>query len=825
MLDNNSRERVIPISIEEEMKTAYIDYAMSVIVSRALPDVRDGLKPVQRRILYAMSELGLGHNRPYKKSARVVGEVLGKYHPHGDAAVYDTMVRMAQDFSMRYPLVDGQGNFGSLDGDAAAAMRYTEVRLTRLAEEMLRDIAKDTVDFSPNFDDSLQEPAVLPALPPNLLLNGASGIAVGMATNIPPHNLQEVVDGIIAYIDNRDIGNEELLRYIKGPDFPTGGIIYGYDGVREAYTTGKGKITVRARAQVETQRGGRAAIVVTEIPYLVNKAQLIEKIAQLVRDRKLDGIADIRDESDRDGLRVVFELKREADPTVVLNNLYKHTALQSTFGVILLALVGGKPKVLTLRDLIAHYVEHRHEVVLRRTRFELAEAEERAHLLEGLKIALRHLDAVIQTIRSAPDVPTAQERLMERFGLSERQARAILEMRLQRLTGLERQKIEQEYKETLQLIERLRAILEQEPLRMELIKEELRELRERYGDARRTEIVYTAEDFRVEDMIADEDVVVTITHQGFIKRTALSGYRRQGRGGKGVRGAGTREDDYVERLFVASTHHYLLFFTNQGRCYWLKVFEIPEGGRASRGRSIRNLIQIGQQEQIRAIVAVKTLQDPAYVDRHYILMATRQGMVKKTPLEQYSRPRRDGIIALDIRPGDELIEAKLTDGTHEIVLATRSGRAIRFSEREVRPMGRVAAGVKGIELEEPDDAVVGMVAVRRSGVSLLTVSERGYGKRSPLEEYRVQARGGKGVITMRVTDKTGPVIALREVTDSDELMLITVQGTVIRMPIRDIREMGRNTQGVRLIKLADGDAIADVTPFVPEEEAEAETST
>ncbi|MCX7906180.1 MAG: DNA gyrase subunit A [Bacteroidetes bacterium] len=825
MLDNNSRERVIPISIEEEMKTAYIDYAMSVIVSRALPDVRDGLKPVQRRILYAMSELGLGHNRPYKKSARVVGEVLGKYHPHGDAAVYDTMVRMAQDFSMRYPLVDGQGNFGSLDGDAAAAMRYTEVRLTRLAEEMLRDIAKDTVDFIPNFDDSLQEPAVLPALPPNLLLNGASGIAVGMATNIPPHNLQEVVDGIIAYIDNRDIGNEELLRYIKGPDFPTGGIIYGYDGVREAYTTGKGKITVRARAQVETQRGGRAAIVVTEIPYLVNKAQLIEKIAQLVRDRKLDGIADIRDESDRDGLRVVFELKREADPTVVLNNLYKHTALQSTFGVILLALVGGKPKVLTLRDLIAHYVEHRHEVVLRRTRFELAEAEERAHLLEGLKIALRHLDAVIQTIRSAPDVPTAQERLMERFGLSERQARAILEMRLQRLTGLERQKIEQEYKETLQLIERLRAILEQEPLRMELIKEELRELRERYGDARRTEIVYTAEDFRVEDMIADEDVVVTITHQGFIKRTALSGYRRQGRGGKGVRGAGTREDDYVERLFVASTHHYLLFFTNQGRCYWLKVFEIPEGGRASRGRSIRNLIQIGQQEQIRAIVAVKTLQDPAYVDRHYILMATRQGMVKKTPLEQYSRPRRDGIIALDIRPGDELIEAKLTDGTHEIVLATRSGRAIRFSEREVRPMGRVAAGVKGIELEEPDDAVVGMVAVRRSGVSLLTVSERGYGKRSPLEEYRVQARGGKGVITMRVTDKTGPVIALREVTDSDELMLITVQGTVIRMPIRDIREMGRNTQGVRLIKLADGDAIADVTPFVPEEEAEAETST
>lgn len=818
------RERIIPIAIEEEMKTAYIDYAMSVIVSRALPDVRDGLKPVQRRILYAMSELGLGHNRPYKKSARVVGEVLGKYHPHGDAAVYDTMVRMAQDFTMRYPLLDGQGNFGSVDGDAPAAMRYTEVRLTRMAEEMLRDITKDTVDFVPNFDDSLREPAVLPALPPNLLLNGASGIAVGMATNIPPHNLREVVDGIIAYIDHRDITNEELLRYIKAPDFPTGGIIYGYDGVREAYTTGKGRITVRARATIETQRGGRAAIVVTEIPYQVNKAQLIEKVAQLVRDKKLDGISDIRDESDREGLRVVFELKRDADPAVVLNNLYKHTPLQSTFGVILLALVGGRPRVLTLRDLIAHYVEHRHEVVLRRTRFELVEAEERAHILEGLKIALDHLDAVIQTIRSSSDVPTAQERLMQRFRLSERQAKAILDMRLQRLTSLERKKIDQEYKETLQLIERLRAILEHEPLRMELIKAELRELRDRYGDARRTEIVYTAEDFRVEDMIADEDVVVTITHQGFIKRTALSGYRRQGRGGKGVRGTGMREDDYVEHLLITSTHQYLLFFTNKGRCYWLKVFEIPEGGRSSRGRSIRNLIQIGQEEKIRAFVAVRTLEDAEYVNRHYILMATRRGMVKKTPLEQYSRPRRDGIIAIDIRPDDELIEARLTDGSHEIVLATRYGRAIRFSEQEVRPMGRVAMGVKGIELQDDQDAVVGMVAVRRPGASLLTVSERGYGKRSPLEEYRVQSRGGKGVITMRITERTGHLIALKEVVDSDELMIITVQGTVIRMPVHDIREMGRDTQGVRLIRLADGDQIADVTPFVPEEEEEPQTT-
>nr|BCX00898.1 MAG: DNA gyrase subunit A [Bacteroidota bacterium] len=818
------RERIIPIAIEEEMKTAYIDYAMSVIVSRALPDVRDGLKPVQRRILYAMSELGLGHNRPYKKSARVVGEVLGKYHPHGDAAVYDTMVRMAQDFTMRYPLLDGQGNFGSVDGDAPAAMRYTEVRLTRMAEEMLRDITKDTVDFVPNFDDSLREPAVLPALPPNLLLNGASGIAVGMATNIPPHNLREVVDGIIAYIDHRDITNEELLRYIKAPDFPTGGIIYGYDGVREAYTTGKGRITVRARATIETQRGGRAAIVVTEIPYQVNKAQLIEKVAQLVRDKKLDGISDIRDESDREGLRVVFELKRDADPAVVLNNLYKHTPLQSTFGVILLALVGGRPRVLTLRDLIAHYVEHRHEVVLRRTRFELVEAEERAHILEGLKIALDHLDAVIQTIRSSSDVPTAQERLMQRFRLSERQAKAILDMRLQRLTSLERKKIDQEYKETLQLIERLRAILEHEPLRMELIKAELRELRDRYGDARRTEIVYTAEDFRVEDMIADEDVVVTITHQGFIKRTALSGYRRQGRGGKGVRGTGMREDDYVEHLLITSTHQYLLFFTNKGRCYWLKVFEIPEGGRSSRGRSIRNLIQIGQEEKIRAFVAVRTLEDAEYVNRHYILMATRRGMVKKTPLEQYSRPRRDGIIAIDIRPDDELIEARLTDGSHEIVLATRYGRAIRFSEQEVRPMGRVAMGVKGIELQDDQDAVVGMVAVRRPGASLLTVSERGYGKRSPLEEYRVQSRGGKGVITMRITERTGHLIALKEVVDSDELMIITVQGTVIRMPVHDIREMGRDTQGVRLIRLADGDQIADVTRFVPEEEEEPQTT-
>lgn len=805
-------EKIVPITLEEEMKSSYIDYAMSVIVARALPDVRDGLKPVHRRVLFGMHELGLAYNRPYKKSARIVGEVLGKYHPHGDTAVYDTMVRMVQDFSLRYPLVDGQGNFGSVDGDSPAAMRYTEARLARISEEMLRDLDKNTVDFGPNFDDSLQEPLVLPSYLPNLLVNGSSGIAVGMATNIPPHNLNEVIDGLVALIENPKFTSADLMKYVKAPDFPTGGIIYGYEGVKEAYTTGRGRIILRAKANVETLKNDRENIVITEIPYQVNKSNLIEKIAELVREGKVNDISNIRDESDRDGMRIVIELKRDAQPTVVLNQLYKHTQMQVTFGVIMLALVHGVPKVLTLQEMMQHFLDHRMEVLVRRTKFELDAAEKRAHILEGYIIALDNIDEVIETIKKSRDVETAKNNLMKRFKLSEIQAKAILDMRLQRLTGLERKKIEDEYKETIKLIEKLRGILESEKKRKQIIKEELIALKERYGDERRTEIIKDYKEFSLEDIIAEEDVVVTISHNGFIKRFPVSGYRKQARGGKGVTGVGTKEDDFIEHMFVASTHQYILFFTDKGRCYWLKVHEIPEGGRTARGRSIVNLLEKDKEESITAFVAVKEFRDD-----QYLIMVTEQGTVKKTVLSAYGNVRKGGINAINLVAGDKLIEVKMTDGNNDIVIGTRNGFAIRFHEKDVRDMGRTATGVRGIKLTK-GDKVVGLLVIKHPQTSVLVVTEKGYGKRSDINDYRITKRGGKGVITVKTTDKVGKMIAMMEVVDKDELVIISTQGMVIRQSVKDIRVMGRNTQGVRVIRLNEGDTIADIARVIPEDE-------
>jgi DNA gyrase subunit A len=807
-------EKIVPVDSEDEMKGSYIDYSMSVIVARALPDVRDGLKPVHRRVLFGMQDLGLASNRAYKKSARIVGEVLGKYHPHGDSAVYDTMVRMAQDFSMRYMLVDGQGNFGSVDGDSPAAMRYTEARLTKVAEELLRDLEKNTVDFVPNFDDTLKEPSVLPASVPNLLVNGTSGIAVGMATNIPPHNMREVIDGCIAYIKDNAITNELLLKYIPAPDFPTGGIIYGYDGVREAYTKGRGRIVVRARVTIETGKGDRQRIVVMELPYQVNKASLIEKIADLVGEKKLEDISDIRDESDRDGMRIVIDLKREATPEVVLNNLYKHTQMQTTFGVIMLALVDGRPQVLQLRDLLRHFIEHRNVVVVRRTKFELDEAEKKAHILEGYIIALDNIDEVIALIKKSKDVESARLGLMKRFKLSEIQARAILDMRLQKLTGLERKKVEDEYRETIKLIEKLKTILKNKQLQMKIIEEELLQIKEKFGDERRTEIVYKAEEFSIEDMIAEEDVVITISHSGYVKRFPVSGYRRQTRGGKGVTGAATREDDFMEHMFVASTHDYILIFTDKGRVYWLKVFEIPEAGRAAKGKSINTLITKTPDETIGSFISVKEFDD-----KHFVFMVTKEGLVKKVILSEFSNPRKSGIVAANLKGKDVLTDVRLTDGTQDIILGTRHGIAIRFHESEIRAMGRAAAGVRGIKLGKGDE-VIGMVNLRRKGTSLLIATERGFGKRSDEREYRISHRGGKGIITVKTSDKTGKMVSIKEVVDTDDVVVVTAGGMVIRQHASDIRLAGRNTQGVRLIRLRDTDTVADVAAVVAEEEEE-----
>jgi len=814
-MENN--EKIIIKGIEDEMRTAYIDYSMSVIVSRALPDVRDGLKPVHRRVLYGMSDLGLTSNRPHKKSARIVGEVLGKYHPHGDSAVYDTMVRLAQEWSLRYPLVDGQGNFGSIDGDSPAAMRYTEARLRKIAEEMLIDIEKNTVNFAPNFDDSLQEPTVLPSKIPNLLVNGTSGIAVGMATNMAPHNLKEVVQGICAYIDNRDITIDELMKFIKAPDFPTGGIIYGYDGVREAFLTGRGRIVVRALAQIETNKTGKEKIIISEIPYLVNKASLVSKIAELMKEGKLEGISEVRDESDREGLRVVVEIKKDGDANVVLNQLYKNTSLQTTFGVNNVALVKGRPMTLNLKDLIVYYVEHRHEVVVRRTQYDLDQALQRAHILEGLIIALDNLDAVIALIRAAATPEVARNGLMTNFNLSEIQAKAILDMRLQRLTGLEMDKIRAEYDEIMKKIAYFREVLANESLRMQIIKEELLEVAKDYGDERRTQIVYSAEDFSIEDMIANEDVVITITHEGYIKRTAINNYKRQGRGGVGAKGTTTKEEDFVEHLFIASTHNYLLFFTEKGKCYWLKAFEIPEGSKASKGRSIRNLIQIDNDDKVKAFINISNLEDKNFVENHFIVMVTKKGTIKKTAVEAYSRPRSTGIIAINIEEGDELIDAQLTDGTNEIVIATHNGMAIRFNEAHVRDMGRNATGVRGISLVD-NDFVIGMVIVKHPDTQLLVVSEKGYGKRSKIDEYRITNRGGKGVKTINITPKTGHLIAIKLVLDTDDLMIITKENNMIRTSVSSIREAGRNTQGVILIRLKEGDDIAAVAKIAEKED-------
>jgi DNA gyrase subunit A len=803
-------DRIIPINIEEEMKSAYIDYSMSVIVSRALPDVRDGLKPVHRRVLYGMLDLGVTSGKPFKKSARIVGEVLGKYHPHGDSSVYDTMVRMAQPWSLRYPMVDGQGNFGSVDGDSPAAMRYTEARLTKVAEEMLADINKNTVDYQLNFDDSLEEPTVLPAKIPNLLVNGTSGIAVGMATNMAPHNLCEVIDATVAYIDKRDIEISELMKFVKAPDFPTGAIIYGYDGVKEAYETGRGRVVMRAKAEIETYGNDRERIIVTEIPYQVNKANMIERTAELVNEKKLEGISDIRDESDRDGMRIVYEIKRDSNAGVVLNNLFKYTALQTSFSINNIALVKGRPMMLNLKDMIAHFVDHRHEVIVRRTKFELEEAEKRAHILQGLLIALDHLDEVIALIRNSKTPDEARDGLIEKFGLSEIQAKAILEMRLRVLTGLERDKIKAEYEELMQLIDRLNTILNDEVVRMQIIKDELAEMRDKFGDERRSEIVYAGGEFRMEDMIENEEVVITISHAGYIKRTSLTEYRVQGRGGKGSIGSSSRDEDFIEQLFIASTHNYMLFFTEMGRCYWLRAYEIPEGTRTSKGRAIQNLLSIAKEDKVKAVINVKTLSDEEYLKSNYIIMCTKNGTIKKTLLDAYSNPRVTGINAININDGDSLIEVLMTNGTSEIVMALRSGRAIRFNESTVRPMGRTATGVRGITLAGPTDAVVGMIAVNDPGTTILVVSEKGYGKRSDIEDYRVTNRGGKGVKTIQVTDKTGDLIGIKDVNENDHLMIINKSGLTIRMEVSSLRVMGRATQGVRLIKLNDEDEIASI---------------
>jgi len=838
----NDIERIVPINIEEEMKSSYIDYSMSVIVGRALPDVRDGLKPVHRRVLYGMSQLSLSAGGPYKKSATVVGEVLGKYHPHGDTAIYDTMVRMAQDFSMRYPLVDGQGNFGSIDGDSAAAMRYTEARMTRLSEDILNDLAKETVDFQDNFDGSLQEPKVLPAAIPNLLINGSDGIAVGMATKMPPHNIREVINAVVAYIQNNEIEIDELMEHVPAPDFPTGGIIYGHAGVKAAYHLGRGRVVMRGKIEVEEIRKGRMALIVNEIPYQVNKSTLLEKIASLAHDKKIAGISDLRDESDRDGMRIVIELKKDAVPLVVENQLYKFTQLQWTFGVNMVALVNGRPRTLNLKEIILHYVDHRHEVVQRRTEFELRKAEQRAHILEGLTIALDHLDAVITIIRNSPDTTVAQENLiagvlpshlstdqLERlrlptdgkslFTLTEIQAKAILDLRLSRLTGLERKKIEEEFEAVLKEIKRLQTILGDKDLRMKIIQDELLEMRDKYGDERRTAIDYTGGgDIIIEDLIDDEQVVVTVSRQGLIKRTITTEYRQQGRGGVGVRGSGMRDEDFIEHLFVSRNHDYLLFFTDHGRCYWLRVFEIPEGGRTAKGRSIRNLIQIAPSDRLRAVLNItkSEFEDPEFLNAHYVMMATRRGQVKKTKLEAFSRPRVDGIIAISINEDDQLIEAHMTDGNADILLGATNGKAIRFAEENARPMGRNTRGVRGIRLSE-SDSVVGMIVMNGGDREVLVVSANGYGKRSKIDDYRRQGRGGKGIITMKATSRTGPLVAIKGVLESDDLMISTEKGIMIRFKISGIRSMGRNTQGVRVISLKRDDAIADVTRVILDE--------
>ncbi|MCJ8211124.1 DNA gyrase subunit A [Mucilaginibacter sp. RS28] len=820
--NSHKEDRIIPINIDEEMRSAYIDYSMSVIVSRALPDVRDGLKPVHRRVLYGMLDLGLNNNKPHKKSARIVGEVLGKYHPHGDSSVYDTMVRMAQDWSLRYPFVDGQGNYGSLDGDSPAAMRYTEARLQKIAEEMLADINKDTIDYQLNFDDSLEEPTVLPAKIPNLLVNGASGIAVGMATNMAPHNLTEVINATVAYIDNREIEISELMKYIKGPDFPTGGIIYGVEGAREAFETGRGRVVLRARAEIETFNGDRERIVVTEIPYQVNKANMVERTAELINEKKIEGISTIRDESNREGIRIVYEIKREANANIVLNNLYKYTSLQTSFSVNNIALVKGRPMLLNLKDMIQYFVEHRHEVIVRRTKYELAEAQKRAHILEGLLIALDHLDEVIQLIRSSNTPEEARDGLMSRFGLSEVQARAILDMTLRRLTGLERDKIKEEYAELMKQIEYLQSILADEGLRMQIIKDELAEILEKYGDERRTEIVHSAAEMQTEDFIEDEAVVITISHEGYIKRTPLTEYRRQARGGKGALGSNSRDEDFIEHLLVASNHNYMLFFTEAGRCFWLRVFEIPEGSRTSKGRAIQNIINIPKEEKIKAYIKLISLKDQEYLENNFIMMCTAKGTIKKTSLEAYSRPRSNGINAININDGDTLLEATLTTGNSEIVMALKSGRAIRFNESTVRPMGRTATGVRGITLDGPDDEVVGMIAINSPETTVLVVSEKGYGKRTDIEDYRVTNRGGKGVKTISVTEKTGKLVAIKDVTDQDDLMIINRSGIIIRIAVSELRVMGRATQGVRLISLKDNDEIASVAKIEHSEEDEIE---
>tara|TARA_B110000090_G_scaffold38768_1_gene42856 strand:- start:606 stop:3164 length:2559 start_codon:yes stop_codon:yes gene_type:complete len=813
-------ERIIPVNIEEQMKSSYIDYSMSVIVSRALPDVRDGLKPVHRRVLYGMHDMGVSSTKSYKKSARIVGDVLGKYHPHGDSSVYDTMVRMAQEWSLRYMLVDGQGNFGSVDGDSPAAMRYTEVRMRKIAEDMLADIDKDTVEWQLNFDDSLKEPTVLPTRIPALLVNGASGIAVGMATNMPPHNLTETVDAINAYIDDAEIDIDGLMQYISAPDFPTGGTIYGYEGVKDAFHTGRGRIVLRAKANIEEVRG-RECIVVTEIPYQVNKADMIKKTADLVNDKKLEGISDIRDESDRNGMRIVYVLKRDAVPNVVLNKLYKYTQLQSSFSVNNIALVKGRPEMLNLKDMIRHFVEHRHVVVVRRTEFELRQAEKRAHVLEGLLIAIDHLDAVIKLIRASATPDEAKSGLITEFKLSEIQAKAILEMRLQKLTGLERGKIKAEYEELMKTINYLKSILGDKPLRMKIIKDELFEIKEKYGDERRTDIEYAGGDVSIEDMIPDTEVVVTISHAGYIKRTPLSEYRKQNRGGVGSKGASTRDKDFIEYVFVATNHQYMLFFTEQGRCFWMRVYEIPEGSRQSKGRAIQNLINIPQDDKVLAFINVLNLKDEEYINNHHIVMCTKQGIIKKTPLEAYSRPRINGINAITIRDGDTLLEARLTNGEQDIMLALRSGKAIRFSEDKVRSMGRNASGVRAITVDSETDQVVGMIVVKEGdGFDVMVVSEKGYGKRSSLDDYRITNRGGKGVKTITVSEKTGELVSLKVVNDEDDLMIITKKGTMIRMGVDTLRVMGRATQGVRLINLRTNDEIASIAKVPASEEEE-----
>ena len=813
----STEDKLIPIKIEDEMKSAYIDYSMSVIVSRALPDVRDGLKPVHRRVLFGMHELGVRANSSYKKSARIVGEVLGKYHPHGDTSVYDTMVRMAQSWSLRYMMVDGQGNFGSVDGDSPAAMRYTEARLQKISEDMMADIEKDTVDHQLNFDDTLKEPTVLPTRVPNLLINGASGIAVGMATNMPPHNLSEVVDGTVAYIENSAIDVDGLMEFIKAPDFPTGGVIYGYEGVKEAFHTGRGRVVVRAKAEIE-EVNGRECIIVTEIPYQVNKADMIKKTAELVNDKKIEGISNIRDESDRNGMRIVYILKRDAIPNIVLNMLYKYTALQSSFSVNNIALVKGRPQMLNLKDMIHHFVEHRHEVVVRRTQYLLRKAEERAHILQGLIIASDNIDEVIALIKASANADEARQKLIATFELSEIQAKAIVEMRLRQLTGLEQDKLRSEYDDLMNTIEDLKDILENKDRRMSIIKDELLEVKEKYGDERRSIIEYAGGNFRVEDMIPDEKVVITISHAGYIKRTPLAEYRTQNRGGVGQKASTTRSEDFLEHLFVGTNHQYMLFFTQKGKCFWLRVYEIPEGSRTSKGRAIQNLINIEQDDKVKAFICTQDLKDEDYINSRYVVMATKKGQVKKTSLEQYSRPRTNGINAITVRDGDELLEAKLTTGASQVVLAVKSGKAIRFEESKTRPMGRNASGVRGISLQDAQDEVVGMVAVNDLDSDILVVSENGYGKRSKIDDYRITNRGGKGVKTLALTEKTGNLVAIKNVSDADDLMIINRSGIAIRLGVESLRVMGRATQGVRLINLKEDDSIAAVAKVMNDDD-------